>query len=95
MTTNVPGPLYWADETSNVLRPVVMRLLDGEALSPQDCAVMRAYLRQWIMAPVWDLNPHGGHDALFDLRSRLEGLTTRAAIALWLDDAAEQGLDPL
>lgn len=93
ITAATPG--YWRNETTGVLRPVVLRYLKGHELRPSDCAALRAYIRQWITSPVWDLNPHGGHETLAGLRSRLDDLTSRQAIEAWLDDATELGLDPL
>jgi hypothetical protein len=86
------------DETGGRLRPVVERYLRREKLSPEDISLIRAYLRQWIMALVWDQNPHAGPDArafLNELRQQIDGLTDRYAIVSWLDMAAEAGMDPL
>lgn len=88
------GPGYWIYETSGKLRLVIERYLDNTELSPQDCATMRAYLRQWIFSPVWDGNPHG-RDILADLRNRVDSLTDRGRIDHWLRDAEEFGVDPL
>lgn len=80
-------PGYWMAETSGVLRPVIEHYLVGMRLTPEEIAAMRAYLRQWIMAPVWlDVD---------DLRRDVEGLTTQEAIHAWLDRALDQGIDPL
>jgi len=83
------APRYWMHETSGALRPVIEAYLNGEALSPAECATMRAYLRQWIMSPVWE------GPGLQDLRIRVETLTTRASIEGWLDDATDLGMDPI
>jgi hypothetical protein len=88
----VPG--YWMHETSGVLRPAVEAYLQGKALSPPQIATLRAYFRQWIMSPVWDQNPHG-NPGLAQLRAGIDGLTSRAAISLWLHKAVEEGIDPL
>lgn len=88
----IPG--YWKNETSGVLRPAVMAYLhfylDGvDTMTPEDIAAIRAYLRQWIAAP-------GFNGAGVDqLRTDIEGLTSRAAITRWLDTAADLGIDPL
>ena len=91
-------PGYWMAETSGVLRPAVEAYLDGGPLTAEHIASLRAYLRQWIMAEVWDGNPHAGGEErarLANLRAGIDDLTTRAAIARWLDDATDIGLDPL
>lgn len=84
---DIPG--YWLRETTGILRPVIERYLAGDSLSERDCATMRAYLRQWINAPVWR-GPEIEH-----LRDAIDGLTSRAAISAWLDAAEEIGIDPL
>jgi hypothetical protein len=82
-------PGFWMHETSGVLRPVVEAYLKGEPLSGEQIATMRAYLRQWIEADVWD-GP--GIDVL---RASVGTLTTRAAIRRWLDAAMDEAIDPL
>lgn len=82
-------PRYWMDETSGVLRPAVEAYLSGGPLSDSHVAALRAYLRQWIMSPVW-----GGIEVV-RLRDRVEGLTSRQAIEAWLDSAIDAGIDPL
>lgn len=92
------GPGYWMHETSGVLRPAVETFLAGGPLSPAQIAALRAYLRQWIMAPVWDGNPFAGLEdraALAELRDTVDDLATREAIARWLGYAADEGIDPL
>lgn len=81
------SPGYWPRETSGVLRPAIEAYLSGGPMSPEHVAAMRAYLRQWIAADVWC-----GADTL---RQRIDELTDRAAIARWLDNALEIGIDPL
>jgi hypothetical protein len=91
-------PGYWMNETSGRLRPAVMAFLNGAELGVDQIALLRAYCRQWIMADVWDMNPHMGAEEkvwLAELRADLDTLTTRAAISSWLDRATEGGLDPL
>jgi hypothetical protein len=83
-------PGYWQDETTGVLRPAVEAYLNGATMTGEQIAAMRAYLRQWIMAPVWAACP-----ALDELRQRIEGLTFREAIDDWLNDALLEGIDPL
>lgn len=81
-------PGYWMYETSGVLRPAVEAYLSGAALSPAQIAALRAYLRQWIAAD-W----HG--DGVIALRARIDTLADRHAIARWLADAIDLGIDPL
>lgn len=96
------APGYWMYETTGVLRPAVEAYLKpserGCEMTPQQIATMRAYLRQWIMAGVWDMNPHAGAAErawLAAMRDRIEALNSRAAIERWLNDALEAGIDPL
>jgi hypothetical protein len=84
---NAPG--YWMRETSGVLRPAVEAYLHGEAMTAAQIIAMRAYLRQWILAPSWQ------GDGIEDLRRRIDRLTSRAEIRAWLDDAEALGIDPL
>lgn len=96
MPVNHPG--YWMHETSGRLRPAVEAYLRGESMTPRQIAVMRSYLRQWIMSPVWDQNPHADDDdrwALGELRRHVNDLTTREVIERWIAWATDEGLDPL
>lgn len=91
-------PGYWRNETSGVLRPVVEAYLAGQPLNAMQIAAMRAYLRQWVKAAVWDRNPHATEDSrltLTYLRWRVDELNDRQAIAAWLHEANASGLDPL
>jgi len=83
----VPG--YWMNETSGVLRPAVEAYLNHDEMTPAEIAAMRAYLRQWIVKGAW----HGPE--IDKLRARIDGLTDRQAIEAWLDDAIDEGIDPL
>lgn len=94
--SGVPG--YWMHETSGVLRPAVEAYLVGVDMTPEQIAAMRAYLRQWIMAPVWNTNPYAGPDEwawLERMRDDIDTLSTRMAISEWLRIAMEGGIDPL
>ena len=81
-------PGFWMDETSGVLRPAVESYLYGEPLSDQQIAALRVYLRQWIAAP-WT------GPGIERLRAKVDRLQSRAAISDWLDDALDEGIDPL
>lgn len=83
----VPG--YWMYETSGVLRPAVEAYLHRKLMTGEQVAAVRAYLRQWIDAPVW-----AGPDIDL-LRDGIDTLTSREAIERWLDDAEACGIDPL
>ena len=83
------APGYWMYETSGVLRPAIIAYLSRADLTEQQIAAMRAYLRQWIMAPGW----RGAF--VESLRSQIDGLTTRARIRDWIDQATDAGADPL
>lgn len=83
------APGYWMFETTGVLRPAVEAYLSGRAMSDEQIAAMRAYLRQWIEAPCW----HG--QTVVILRSLVDRLTTREAIERWLRLAERAGIDPL
>jgi hypothetical protein len=83
------GPHYWQNESTGSLRRAITAYLNGHHMSEAQIADMRAYLRQWIMAPVWL------GEAANALRARIDDLTTRKAIRDWLADAAEEEIDPL
>ena len=82
-------PGYWMYETTGVLRPAVEAYLAGGPLTAMHVAAMRAYLRQWIAAPAWQ------GEEIDRLRADVDTLTSRAAIARWLDRAEKEGIDPL
>jgi hypothetical protein len=92
------APKYWMHETGGELVPAIGRLMKGAPLAPRDIAVIRAYVRQWINSPVWDMNAHAGAAdaaALAMLRQAVDGLTTAARINLWLAMADAEGMNPL
>ena len=76
-------------ETSGILRPVIETYLAGDALTCEQIATMRAYLRQWINAPGF-LGP-----IVEELRSGIDALTNRHRITVWLARAEQAGIDPL
>ena len=83
-------PRFWMNETSGVLAPVIEAYLNGGILSAHQLAIMRAYLHQWIDAPVWKAD--GDLEAL---RLSVDGIATRADLDRWLDKAVDLGIDPL
>ena len=84
---NTPG--YWMNETSGVLRPAVEAYLNRSDMTPGDLGAMRAYLRQWIAAPVWR------GSAIDTLRQTVDEIIDRPSLEHWLDVAVECGVDPL
>lgn len=80
-------PGFWMDETSGALAPVVRAYLRGETLDGAQLALMRAYLRQWILE-------FPGAEAA-ELRERVNDLVDNAALRNWLYDALDYGIDPL
>jgi hypothetical protein len=85
----VNGPGFWMNEQSGVLAPVVKAYLKGDPLSLADVGTMRAYLRQWINAPVWHGEPIEG------LRRQIDTIFSREDIDAWLEGALDEGIDPL
>lgn len=79
---------YWMNETSGVLKPVVLKYLDGKQLTPVEVGTMRAYLRQWIAG---DFRGPG----LAELRRDVEALASTADLHAWFDRALDLGIDPL
>jgi hypothetical protein len=96
--TALTEPRYWMNESSGVLRPVVVAYLRHEMLDDSQVAIMRTYLRQWIDATVWDANPHSTaveRQAMARLREAAKDIATREDISEWLLGAQVNGIDPL
>ena len=87
MSESAPG--FWMDETSGMLRPVVLAYLRGDDLTVYQVSIIRAYLRQWIAGSRWR------GEGIARLRSQLNRMHTRRQVEEWLDLALEQGIDPL
>lgn len=87
-------PGYWMNETSGRLVPVVRGYLEGRELTPGELDLMRAYLRQWVEAPVWRSLP-GEPDGLAELRRDVDTISDRRSLAGWLERALALGIDPL
>lgn len=92
------APKFWRHETGGELRIAVDNYLNNRVMSLRQIALMRAYLRQWIASPVWDLNP--SHDQvsrqeLQQLREDVEQILTRDHIHKWTHKALDIGIDPL
>jgi len=82
-------PGYWQRETSGILRPAVEAYLRHEALTPEQVATMRAYLRQWIAAPAWQ------GEGVEALRQAVDCITSQAALDAWIAKAGAEGVVPL
>jgi hypothetical protein len=82
-------PGYWMHESTGALRPAVEAYLRGEDLTPEEIAALRAYLRQWISAPVWR------GDDVDRLRRLVDSVVSRPTLTAWLAAAEEIGIDPL
>jgi hypothetical protein len=80
-------PHYWVYETTGALARVIERYLISKPLNEEEIAIMRAYLRQWIMAPQW-----ANAD---ELRASVLKIRNNRDIERWLDAALDQGIDPL
>jgi hypothetical protein len=93
------APKYWRDEIGGQLAAAVRTYLDNpDALTMRDIAFLRAYFRQWVNSPAWDMNPH--HDAnsratLAVLRGAVPTIASARDVQAWLNSATEAGLDPL
>lgn len=87
------------DEVSGALAMPVSVLLNApQFLTPKMIAALRAYFRQWICSPAWDMNPAADDESraeLAALRAGVDGLTTVEAIHKWLMAATDFGVDPL
>jgi hypothetical protein len=82
-------PGFWMHEKSGELEPAIWALLECAPITDRQIVLIRAYFRQWIMAPNWQ------GPAVKGLRARIDGLTSRKAIDDWLTDALKAGIDPL
>lgn len=90
-------PKYWKHETTGRLRPVIEAYYDGRQLTAIGCALLRAYLDQWIQSPVWDLPPIEAYyrAELAKLRRSVRALKTGLDIREWLSAANRIGIEPL
>ena len=92
------APLYWMHETSGFLEPAIVAYLHREPLDEMQISILRAYLRQWIDATVWNDNPFAANSdqqTIDELRAAVKHLATREDIEGWLHRALEIGIDPL
>lgn len=82
-------PKYWMRETGGGLRVAVAHYLNREPLSDEEIGLIRAYLKQWIDAQVWD------DEDVKDLRATVDAIASRSAIDRWLYQADQIKIDPL
>lgn len=83
-------PGFWRHESSGVFTGPIRKYLGGQSLTPEDVQLIRAYLKQWIAAPVW------GTDAeVAALRHAVNELYTSKDIHRWIHRALDVGIDPL
>jgi len=92
------APKYWMHEVGGELAPAVGKYLLAEPLTAREISLIRAYLQQWIMSPVWDLDPFANADTkatLAKLRGSIDWLLTVELIRRWIAAATDMGIDPL
>ena len=95
MAGRIPG--YWMNEEGGELKPAIERYLNNCA-DRADVPILRAYLRQWVCATVWDENPHrvsGRYGMLALLRQRVNEIRTVADVHEFLELLELEGIDPL
>jgi hypothetical protein len=91
-------PKYWMNETTGVLRPAIMALVDGSTLTQAQLATLRGYFHAWLDSPVWDQNPTADESDkvwLAARRAEIDGLTDREKVESWVDALIASGMDPL
>lgn len=89
------APKYWRHETGGRLRIAVEAFLFERLMTVRDVALMRAYLRQWIDSPAWDMNPMHDPAPLAALRASAAKIQSVGDIRRWIKAALDQGIDPL
>ena len=80
---------YWKNEMTGVLRPAVEAFLYGEAMTDDQIAAMRAYLRQWIADDDWQ------GPMVDPLRTQVNEIVTQNDIRRWIERAIPEGMNPL
>ena len=97
------GPHYWQTESSGLLPNAIKAYFDNRTengpISTNDCDLVKAYIRHWINAPVWSLNPFYQDAADQDnelraLRDEADKLTDADSIDRWIHRALKSGIDP-
>lgn len=83
-------PNYWMNESSGVLKPAVESYLRGGRLDQGQVRLMRAYLLQWVLSPVWM-----GGDELEALQAGVRAIKTETDVRIVIEKAIDLGMDPL
>jgi len=93
------APNYWMWETSGHLADAVEQYLDdANACTLRQLALLRAYFKQWVDSPVWDMNPSHDEESraeLARLRLQCDGITNVADMRAWIAAAIRIDIDPL
>lgn len=85
-------------ETGGELQPAVSAFLNGETLTIRQIALIRAYLKQWIDSPVWNMNPHmttEGLEELEAIRKQVHAIVSDRDIRECIGQMVGAGMDPL
>lgn len=92
------APKYWQNEQGGELQPAVLAFLHGDVLTVREVALMRAYLKQWIDSPVWNMNPHINADGLAELeamRKQVQAIVSERDIRECIGQMVGAGMNPL
>src|SRR4029079_7155645 len=97
MSENEPlAPFYWRNEPAGALGEAMVRYINGDTVTVRDVVFIRAYIRQWIAAAIWDQVAFGLKAvALENLRADVDGLTSVGAIYIWIARAEQWGFNPI
>lgn len=90
-------PPYWKNEASGILQPAVIALIEHGANpqtyappTPQQVGLIKQYFALYINAPCWRVT-----EELAALREAVQGLQTVEDLDRWLNQAIQEGIDPL
>ena len=92
------APKYWIYEQGDELKPAITAYMNGERLTVRQVAFIRAYLRQWIDSPAWDMNPMLDNEGRADLavmRDRVRRIASDSDIGRCVTMMVDAGMDPL
>src|SRR5579859_4178031 len=99
------GPLRWQDEQSGVLVNAVSAYFHHgqKHMLRGQMKVVCEYLRYYIFAPCWDMNPHHDEESrkqITTMRERIIAiqngpLADEREIERWIMECLEIGIDPL
>ena len=86
-------------ETGVELKAAVQHyLVEPNAITMREVALMRAYVVQWIDSPAWDANPNASTESIVmldALRRQARRIAGTADLQKWIHDALAEGIDPL